>query len=472
MRWFRPVLFVPPVLIGIGMVWNAMTSQSHPPVVIRQELAIPVSYVIAKPRAFTPQIEGYGTVAPEQVWTAIAQVSGTIEYVHPAFARGGFVGAGEVLVHIASEEAELALESAEADLKSAAARLHEMRISQQTNTAALAIERKSLDLARSELTRMQLLAKRGVVSESSLHTAERDALAQETKVQSLESTLALLPAQLSAQEQSVAKSEVALRAAALDLDYTEISAPFDARVASAEVELHQHVAAGTTVGALDSASTAEIDAQFSQDRIAGLNRLSSLFYGRRNDDAVPNAAAFDMGCRQDQTSPMPCGSLRGDPRLLKATVKSTTHRFATWPAEVVRISDAVNAETRSLGIIVRVDAPYTRSEDAHRPPLIKGMFVKVRLFAPKVSDAILLPRTAILNGRVMLASPDDRLTFAPVRPIFAFGDMVVLAPTSLPRYARIVTSRPTPAIEGTLLSTQLDVAAEARIAAAAAGGDL
>ncbi|MEM7522194.1 MAG: hypothetical protein AAF360_00215, partial [Pseudomonadota bacterium] len=136
---------------------------------------------------------------------------------------------------------------------------------------------------------------------------------------------------------------------------------------------------------------------------------------------------------------------------------------AEWPAEVARISDTVSPETRSIGVIVRVADPYAAPSGRRRPPLIKGMFVKVELTAPPVAGAILLPRAAIRDDQVLLIDDDDRLAYAPASPVFAAGGLVVLAPGALPDGARVVTSQPSPAIEGHLLSPVADTEAEARI---------
>ena len=50
-----------------------------------------------------------------------------------------------------------------------------------------------------------------------------------------------------------------------------------------------------------------------------------------------------------------------------------------WEVEVTRISDTVDPETRSIGVIVSVPSPYGRVRPGERPPLIKGMFASVEL---------------------------------------------------------------------------------------------
>ncbi|MEM9046388.1 MAG: HlyD family efflux transporter periplasmic adaptor subunit, partial [Pseudomonadota bacterium] len=463
MKWWKTLLALPPVLLGAWMISQAISVQPAPPLIEPSERRVPVSFITAEPRVLTPQVFGYGTVEPTRVWTAVPQVAGTIEYLNPAFARGGYVREGALLIRIAAQDAELALNSAEADLSHAQARLDEMQISRQTTAGALEIEHQSLDLAKKDLARTRALVTKGVVSEAVVQDLQRDVLAQRSKVQSLESTLALLPAQLKAQEQTVEKSRIAVDTAALDLLKTQIEAPFDARVASVDVAIGQYVGVGSVMGELDGADTAEIDVQVSQQRMLALSRLSTNFDLPPNEAVASQISPVSATCAEGDDGGS-CGLAPGVPRPLTAQVSLTADQGrAQWQADVFRISDTVDPETRSLGVIVRVREPYARSYEIGTPPLIKGMFVKVAFSAPPVSDAVLVPRSAIRNGQVMLAGPDNRLSFMPVSEVFSFGNISVLAPGNLPPTARVITSDLPGAVPGLLLSPQPDLITEAKI---------
>lgn len=444
MTFLRRLAFIPPVALGAALLWWATANRPPPAMVVAEERRIPVAYVVATPRSFAPEVSGFGEVAPARVWTAVSQVAGRIAHVHDDFVRGGFVGAGETLVEIARDDYELAVARAEADIRSAEARVEELRLSRATTEASLAIEKQALALAERDLERARRLSETGAVSGAVAEDSEREVLAQRLKVQSYDNTLALLPAQLEAAEQSVAVARATKASAELDLARTVVTAPFDGRVASADVEISQFVGVGASMGVLDGAAAAEIEVQMPPRLMAALARLA---FG----DA-PGGGPGTIG------------------RLLSARVAFAVEEpgtpAPTWPAAVARISDAVDPETRSIGVIVRVDDPYGGAVPGAKPPLIKGMFVKVTLTGPPVEAAILIPRRAIRDGAVMLAAPDDRLVFAPVEPVFGADDVAVLAPGALPEGARVIVSEPSPAIEGLLLAPTRDAADEARLDAA------
>ncbi len=460
---------LPPVLLGAAILWQATTKAPSPAEIVPTERSVPVAYVSATPRAFTPRISGFGTVQPARVWTAVAEVAGPVAERHPSFVRGGFVAEGEDLVRIAADDHQIALRRTEADLTAAEARLEEARASEQTTTRALAIEEEALRLAEADLARTERLAESGTVSPSVVDARRRDVLAQRSKVETHATALALLPAQIAALEAAVAAAQATRDAAALDLARTVVRAPFDARVARSDVEIGQFVAAGGAMGTLDATAAAEIDVQMPQNRMAALARLLGL--DAAGIDATEGPPLATARRRLQPASATGRGEGLGDPRRLSARVHfGDGETAASWDAEVARLSDTVSAETRSVGVIVRVEAPYARAADAgaRRPPLIKGMFVRVELAAAPVSGVILVPREAIRNGRVMLAGPDNRLVYARAAPVFTAGGLAVLAPGALPAEARIVTSRLSPAIEGLRLAPAPDLAAEARLSAAAA----
>ncbi|MEO0429086.1 MAG: HlyD family efflux transporter periplasmic adaptor subunit [Pseudomonadota bacterium] len=474
MTVFSRLMILPPALLGAILVWQATQSGPTPLEVVPSERRMPVAYVAAVPRDYAPSVSGYGTVAPARVWTAVAEVAGPVAHLHPGFVRGGFIAEGEVLIAIAAEDYVIALDHAEADLKAAEAQLEEIRLSKRTTAAALAIEREALALAEADLARTERLASSGTVSAAVVDGRRRDVLAQRAKVQTQENALALLPAQIAALDAAADAARATRDAAALDLERTEIIAPFDARVAQAEVEIGQFVGAGTIMGTLDGFGAAEIDVQVSQGRIRALAGLTGDAFTPSGHAVPAPVAPFARSDLRRAVSP----GLDGDDadggraRLSARVYVGRGEAEGYREAEIARLSDTVSPETRSVGVIVRVDKPYGVRGEVRRPTLMKGMFVRVKITAPTVGGVILLPRAAILNGQVMLAGADDRLVYASVAPVFTADGIAVLEQGALPAGARVITQAPSAAVEGLSLAPVPDIAAMALLAAAASGDDL
>ena len=269
---WRRLLILPPVLLGAAWLGYQI---SHRPAPERRPYQEPtrVLRVIAAPQVnAVPRALGLGTAEPGQVWRAVAEVGGRITSIHPQFHSGGFVSEGEVLVQIDATEYELRVQQLEAELAQYRARENELDIRRQNYEVDLRVEQKSLQLARSQLQRAQQLFLESQISESERDQDERTTLQQERTVAGIESTLALLPAEREALAANVLAIQSQLAAAQLDLERTQIVAPFAARLSSASAELHQFVAAGEVLAEAHSRDESIVEAQFSVQDVRPLIR--------------------------------------------------------------------------------------------------------------------------------------------------------------------------------------------------------
>jgi multidrug efflux system membrane fusion protein len=441
--WKR-LLILPPVVAGFAVIYWVTANRSQPETRDISEREVPVAYIVAETRSFVPRVSGFGTVEPGRSWNAVAQVQGRIVALHPEFARGGTIRAGQEIARIDPEAYELAVAQAEANVRSGVAQIAELDANAEATQALLDIEREALDLAERELNRQRQLAERGQLAASTVEAQQRSVLSQRSAVQSLENQLNLVPAQRDALQQALAVSEASLDQARLDLDRTRVVAPFDGRVATADVDIGEFVSPGSRLGTLDGVATAEIDAQVAPQEMAQLSRL--VFADRANPFAPSNLAG----------------------ESLTARVRLNVDGFdPVWPAEVDRITDGVDPQTRSIGVIVTVDNPYGLARAGERPPLIKGMFVEVELEGPVVEGVVVLPRRAIEAGRIMVIDETGRLAFTDVEIAFTQDDLAVVFPGSLAEGTQVIVSAPSPAIPGMLLAPERGTGTEARLASAA-----
>lgn len=444
----RKLLLLPPLLLGAGLLVLALGAREPAERAQSGETATPVAVIEAEPLRVRPRVRGFGTVAPARVWSLAPQVAGRIAEIHPQLTPGGTVAKGDLLLRIARETYEAALAEAKARIAEVEAQLSELGVRKSTLEASLGIEREALKLAERELERQRNLAERGTVAASVVDEQERAVLQQRARVQELENNLATLPVERQRLEQQKRVAEASRDIAQLDLERTAIRAPFAARVASADAEIDQYVGAGQAVAVLDGIATAEIEAEIPPSRMAGFVRLAAdgRFEGAPVDFATV-ARELDLSARV---------------RLVGTPV---TH---VWPADVARIGQQVDPETRSVGVIVAIDDPYGEIQPGRRPPLIKGMFAEVELLAHPVEGRILVPRSAVREGRVMVVDGDSRLAYRAVEVVYAFDEVAVLAGGLAPG-TRVVVSDPTPAVAGRLLDPHPAEAVANRLARAARG---
>ena len=269
--------------------------------------------------------------------------------------------------------------------------------------------------------------------------AEEDVLAQQQKVQELENSLALIPVERRVLDAELDLSVAQLHEARLDLERTSIHLPFEGRVAEVSVEETEFVNVGQAIATVDSIDVAEVTAQ------VAINHMPPL---------IPVGIDLSNMTAEDLSAFPRRWGLTSEARLASGEF------LATWPARFDRISDTIDPQTRTIGIIVAVDEPYRLAIPGQRPPLTKNMYVEVEIRGPVQSGRLVVPRVAVHqrpggSARVYLAGPDDRLLARAVKLGPEQGDLVVIE-SGLEPGERLVISDLIPAIEGMLLIPMVD----------------
>ena len=138
------------------------------------------------------------------------------------------------------------------------------------------------------------------------------------------------------------------------------------------------------------------------------------------------------------------------------------NHVAEWVADFVRFSDTVDPETRTMGVVVAVDEPFKKIIPGYKPPLSKGMFVKVVISAKQTMQRMIVPRSSVRGGNVFVVDEESRLRRRPVKIMFSQFDISVIEDGIEPG-DRVVVSDIVPAVDGMLLDVVLDEALNASL---------
>nr|WP_321461837.1 hypothetical protein [uncultured Cohaesibacter sp.] len=438
MSILKKTLILPPILIAAGLfLASGQAAKSPQAATENKEKATPVKVIGVKAVAAIPAISGYGKVQPSRTWDAVAQVAGPVSWTSDKLRDGLLIPAGASLLKIDEREYQLALAQIEAQIAALDAK-------DETTKASLKIEERALALLREDLGRKKQLQTRGSASQSIVDTAERALLTQDVKVQSLLSTLTLDEAERKVLQQ---QKEIA----ALDLERTELKAPFDVRLDAVDISLGQYVNKGQQLFSGDGIAVAEVVAQFP------IGALSPLF-GKSTDEGSPLDALTDGN-----------GGLSSRHDSLKAKVILRTPRSdIVWDAKLDRVSAVMNPKTRTRGIVLTIADPYGQASPGQRPPLVKDTAVEVILQGQPKKDKIVLPAAAIRKGQVMVVDAEKRLHFKPVKVAYIQGDIAVLMSGLEPNEKVIVSDLPAP-VDGMLVGPKPDKPLLERIMAEASG---
>ncbi|WP_227370085.1 efflux RND transporter periplasmic adaptor subunit [Halomonas sp. M20] len=433
-RWGRGLLVALGLAIGILLIVIFVINRQTPS---RGEapLDTPTVRVIeAELMPFAVEARGYGTARPARRWDAIANVPGRVVERHPGLESGTLLAKDSLLLEIDPSRYRLAEAEAKAELASLAAEKAQLEMEAENTGRLLALERERLRLAEQELSRIRRLANSGSVSHSRLDTEERAALSQRQTVQSLENELQLIPSRRQRLEAQSEQASTRLAQARQDLDDTRFVAPYDLRLGGVEAELHQYINAGQRLFSADGIEAAEVVAQVPMDM---LRRLLGTQIVRDADDET-----LDIAQRMDLS-------------VIEAEVSLVAGKGARWPARVVRIANGLDPATRTAQVVVRVDEPYRHVAPLTHPPLVRDMYVQVRLTSRAPEPLMVVPASAVHQGEIYRVDDERRLVRQPVRIAFEQHDLSVIA-EGLSIGETVVVDDLMPAISGMTIDPRRD----------------
>lgn len=445
----RPALRLLPVLFAVAVVVLLVRTRSGPVKRAAEEVGRPMRVIDAPVVAFRPRASGYGLAEPARVWQAMAEVKGVVVSVHPRLESGALIDAGAILLRIDPTEHELALAQRKATLAETQATLDELAAEEHSRKASLDIEKRSMAFARQSLERLRTLRQQKAVAIDDVDREERGVLQQEQAVQQLENAMRQIPARREALTAAMAVHGAILKQAELDVAKTVIRAPFDCRLGDVRMKEGQVVNPGQQLFEAHGTDAVEIEATFRPEQLRNL-----LPFEKRRQ--------FEPGITMAKLQQL---------FDLTVTIRLRSGDWeATWPARFDRIREAVDPRTRAISVVAVVEDPYGQIVPGVRPALVRGMYCEVELLAPPRPRVVVLPRSAVRNGRIHRVDAEGRLRRQAVRVAFAQDDMVILE-SGLAGGETVIVSDPVPAIEGMKVEAIADRALRERLVTQAEGGE-
>ncbi|GAA4825391.1 RND superfamily efflux pump MFP component [Marinicella pacifica] len=236
--WKKITPFIIIVLVVIGLMFVMRLLRDEPQTQARQETGFLVETVQLEPQSLTIEVSTQGVLIPKRSISLVAEVSGRVVSVDDSFVVGGQFKQGDVLLQIETDDYQVAVARAEANLASA---------------------RASLDLEQAKAEQ-----------------AEKDW--QSFGKKSKPSDLLLNIPQLKGAQAAVDAAKADLQKARRDLSKTTIRAPFAGAVLAKQVDIGQFVNVSGQLGRLAGSEVAEIrlpltDRQLEQLKLTHSDRL-------------------------------------------------------------------------------------------------------------------------------------------------------------------------------------------------------
>jgi RND family efflux transporter MFP subunit len=386
------------LVLGAFGAWALLSTPPRVGVEERAPLTPQVRVLEVAPRMVKLRVQTHGTVAPRTESDLVPQVSGPITWVSPSLVSGGFFEDGEVLLRIDPRDYEAALERAR---------------------ATLVRTESEHDRALKELARRRSLQQRNAASTARVDDAENAERVAGAAMR---------------------EARAALDQAERDLGRTRLRAPFTGRVREERVGVGQFVNRGSPVARLYAIDYVEVRLPVPDRQLAYLD-LPLLRPGSG-----------------------PSGGRNGRGEIEKGPAVTLSANFAgaahTWIGRVERTEGEIDARSRMVHVVARVEAPYEQAADGGRVPLAVGLFVSAEIEGREVPDAVVLPRSAVFEAaaedrggreapesRVWVVGADDRLRARAVEVLHTHRDQAVIG-GGLAAGQRVVVSPLETAVEG------------------------
>ena len=336
---------------------------------------IPVSVRVAEVNLESVDliVGSQGKVQAAQTASLSAPVAGPVEWISPSMEAGGYVETGQALLRLEAADFETALERSWANLQQAQA---------------------ESEFADTELARMRELAEQRLASDSQLQDAQRRANVNKAR---------LIDAQASYDQ------------AQLDLDRTEIRAPFNAVIQSRDVELGQYVNRAQSVALLYGADEVEVRVPLAIRQLGFLN-VPLGQRGEISEEHAPDVLLTGMYGGQKYN----------------------------WPGKLVRIEASIDPSSNTVQTIIRVSQPSTDEDQdengLRRIPLPIGLYVEADIEGRTVENIISVPRSVIRNNnQVLVVDAENKMYYREVE-IFRLEEQQVLISSGILPGERICIS--------------------------------
>lgn len=227
----------------LGFIMIATGPSAEP--LEKTERAWPITVITAAPTDLPPTLLTFGKVESKQVASLNTNISAPVSEV--LVREGDWVEEGELLIQVDANEGELNLNVAQANYDRNSALLASVRTEFELANSLSAQYQQLNEIAESKLSRAVDLNSRNMISDAQLDEARQEASQTSISLQQHMAQVADFPNKIAQQQASVAESGAYLQRAKLDLQQTQIRAPFAGRVISSNVSKGDRVIAGATL---------------------------------------------------------------------------------------------------------------------------------------------------------------------------------------------------------------------------------
>ena len=345
-------LIIPGLVVMASLFGAAVLMATSPQVEPTNPTPVPPTVRVRdiEPEPIRLRVHSQGTVAPDTQSQLIPEVSGRVTWMSGALVNGGYFEKGQTLLRLDDKDYQSSLKRAR---------------------AALTRDEARYEHALFEFERMQSLEERRLASRSQMESAQRDYRVAEATLED---------------------SRANVDQASLNLERTQVKAPFTGLVRDESVDIGQLVGPGSPVATIYATDRLEVRLPIADRQLGFLN----LPVGHR-------------------------GELPADRQPAVALSAEYAGQLLEWTGTIVRTEAQIDTSSRMVNVVARI-----AGNSGETLPAV-GLFVNADIEGLLVDDLVVLPRNALRNGnRVLVVGDDNRLEFRDVEPLRLFQDDVLI----------------------------------------------
>lgn len=369
-KWFMAMICILILLFTVGLTFGVVKAMEKPESKKKSNDGIAVMADRARIENVQLMVNAQGEARPRTEIDLVPEVAGKIVYVSPNFIDGGIIKKGETLLRIDDSDYKVSVIRAQAGVAQA--------------EQALVRETAEGEIARSDWEELGS----GEATSLTLREPQRQ--------QAQASLLA-------------AKAE--LQQANLQLNRTEVQAPFDGRVRTKSSDLGQYVGPGARLGRIFSTDITEVRLALSDNDLAKLDMPIAYVASSREVAPEVSLSAVIAGQRR------------------------------VWQGRIMRTDSTYDTQTRAMYAIAEVFDPYGSGAAEGGFPLAPGLFVDAEIAGYKLENVIVLPRDGLRPENKVYVVDDQGKTDvrtaevidtdvnrAVLRSGVSAGELVILSP--------------------------------------------
>lgn len=379
-----PIILLAAAGLGGYALWATKPNVAAKPA---RELARPVEVVAVLHRDVRPDMRLYGSIVAGREVELRPLVAGRIIEIGEAFADGGILREGDLIIVIDPFDAEADVDEFRARVAETVARLNEIAADLAAAGELLDHDREQAELARRDVERRERLQGTAASSVKSLDDSRLAQSLRDQQVIERRQTIGRLAAQAEQHQAVLDRWRVSLSRARRDLAETRLAAPFDGYLVDTDAGIGKRVGLGDRIARLIDAN--HLEARF---------HLSNSQYARL------------LGGGDD-------GGYRGRDAEVTWQIGGTAYVFK---AVIDRVDGEVDAESGGVDLYARILGHG--AEGVLRP----GAFVEVSLNDRLYRDVVRLPESALHDGDTVYVVVNNRLEARAVEVLLRGGNDVLL----------------------------------------------